>query len=257
MLLDRFTIFAQVVNFLVLVLLLRRFLYKPILRAMEDRQAKITQQVEEAEKIKQEASHEKETYQEKHRKLEHEREHLLAQTRQQADSELHQMLHEARAEVDETRARWLQSVEQEKEAFLRELRGRSTHQIYEAARRALADLASAELEAQIIRVFLQRLNQLDAESWQTLEAELQKAGQEIVVYSSFAVPEKSRREIQQTLHQYLPNPGGARFETDPDLLCGIELRAGGYLLAWSLGDYLASIERELLPAFLVEEDARG
>ncbi len=43
---DWFTLFAQIVNFLIVVVLLRRFLYKPILQAMAEREAKIAAQFE-------------------------------------------------------------------------------------------------------------------------------------------------------------------------------------------------------------------
>ena len=46
---DWLTVVAQIVNFLVLVYLLKRFLYGPILQAMDDRQAGIAARLQEAD----------------------------------------------------------------------------------------------------------------------------------------------------------------------------------------------------------------
>ena len=49
MLIDWFTVIAQIINFIVLVWLLKRFLFKPVLKAVEERQTKVSQQISEAE----------------------------------------------------------------------------------------------------------------------------------------------------------------------------------------------------------------
>ena len=58
MLIDWFTVIAQIVNFLVLVYLLKRFLYKPIIKAMDGREQRIAGRLEEADKREEEARQE-------------------------------------------------------------------------------------------------------------------------------------------------------------------------------------------------------
>ena len=52
---DWFTFTAQIINFLVLVWLLSHFLYKPIVNAMNDRQARIAAEHEQALSAKRDA----------------------------------------------------------------------------------------------------------------------------------------------------------------------------------------------------------
>ncbi len=49
MLINWFTVLAQIVNFLILVYLLKRFLYGPIIRAMQEREKKIARRLQDAE----------------------------------------------------------------------------------------------------------------------------------------------------------------------------------------------------------------
>ena len=58
MLIDWFTVLAQIINFLVLVYLLKRFLYGRIIRAMDERERKIALRLEEAQGRKEEAEQE-------------------------------------------------------------------------------------------------------------------------------------------------------------------------------------------------------
>ncbi len=56
MLIDWFTVVAQIVNFLILVWLLKRFLYKPILDALDAREKKIAKELADADLKKTEAT---------------------------------------------------------------------------------------------------------------------------------------------------------------------------------------------------------
>ena len=62
MLIDWFTVIAQIINFLVLLLLLRRFLYKPILNAMEERERKVAERLESARQERVRAEEERARY---------------------------------------------------------------------------------------------------------------------------------------------------------------------------------------------------
>jgi F-type H+-transporting ATPase subunit b len=245
-LLDWFTIIAQVFNFLVLVLLLRRFLYRPILRMMDERQAKLAKQIQDTELLEQEAAEKIEAYEQQRLELLEKRQALLDQAQEDADEERHKLMNKARHEVDETRSRWLQAVEQEKEGFLLDLRQHVALQTSQVARRALLDLADLELEAHVARVFTRRLKALDERQIQTMQDALQGADTRATLRSAFPLPEETRQEIEQAIHQALGQPAELSYVEDGDLLCGIELHTGGYKLSWSLAEYLEVFEKNLL-----------
>ena len=57
MLIDWFTVGAQALNFLILVWLLKRFLYKPILHAIDEREKRIAKELADADAKKAEAAY--------------------------------------------------------------------------------------------------------------------------------------------------------------------------------------------------------
>lgn len=250
MLIDWFTIVAQIVNFIVLVLLLRRFLYGPILRAMEEREARIRSRLQEAEQREREAEGEAKAWRQKNQELEELREEMLRQAGQEAEEWRQDLFRQARREVGEAKVRWQQSLEEEQGAFLRHVRERTALQVQSIARRALSDLANADLEAHLADVFIRRL----ADDGQQRVAEaLAGAQAPLVIRTAFPSPPEMRQKLREAVAGRVPGEVEIRFETAPDLVCGIELRADDYRIAWSLDDYLGSLEQDLFRA-LGQED---
>ena len=73
MLIDWFTVAAQVVNFLILVWLLKRFLYKPILRALDAREQQIALTLADADAKKAEAQQERDEFRKKNEAFDQQR----------------------------------------------------------------------------------------------------------------------------------------------------------------------------------------
>lgn len=247
MLIGWFTVIAQIVNFVVLVLLLKRFLYGPIIRAVDERQASIARQLDAAEQKRKEASLEAETYRQKNRELELGRDDLLREARAEVETWRKEMMHKAHREVEEAKAHWYRALEQEQEAFLRDLHQHTCHQACVIARQALTEIADTGLERHVIRVFVERLSTLPRDELAAM-TDHQEPGQELVVTSAFELPEEARRQVQAAVQEHLDYDSGLRFETSPDLICGIELRTHGHRLAWSLADYLDALEVRTLIA---------
>src|ERR1700734_781278 len=99
MLIDWFTVGAQVVNFLVLVLLLKHFLYKPIVAAIDAREKRIAAELADADAKKAAAQKEREEFQEKNRQFDDQRSSLLAKAQAEANAERERMLGDARKDA--------------------------------------------------------------------------------------------------------------------------------------------------------------
>ena len=87
MLIDWFTVAAQAVNFLILVWLLKRFLYKPVLAAIDEREKRIATQLQDAEKKKAEALKEQTDFLHKNEEFEQQRAALLLEATNAAKTE--------------------------------------------------------------------------------------------------------------------------------------------------------------------------
>lgn len=250
---DWFTFIAQILNFLILVALLKRFLYAPIMQAMNQREYKIAASLQAADAKAATAQQEIEHYHQLQQDWQQEQETLRSQVKVEVETLKQTLLQQAREEVARTQYQWQESLRQQQEAFLKHVRNATTQQVYGVIRRALADLAHADLEQQMIAVFLEQLKTLSGEKQQELSCVLAQeieAGSEqmmvpITIQSAFAIPEVTRQQIEKAVRDRLTQNVHLRFEVVPELMGGIELKADGYKLAWSLDNYLTSLEEQL------------
>ena len=96
MLADWFTIVAQALNFLILVWLMKRFLYKPILHAIDEREKRIAKELANADAKKAEAQKEHDEFQHKNAEFDQQRAALLSKATDEAQAERQRLLDEAR-----------------------------------------------------------------------------------------------------------------------------------------------------------------
>src|SRR5512147_2412030 len=96
MLIDWFTVGAQALNFLILVWLLKRFLYQPILHAIDAREKRIAAELADADAKKAEAQKERDAFQQKNEELDQQRDELLRKATDEAQTERQRLLDEAR-----------------------------------------------------------------------------------------------------------------------------------------------------------------
>jgi F-type H+-transporting ATPase subunit b len=255
-LIDWFSVGAQVINFLILVVLLKRFLYGPIIRVMSEREQRIASQLDHARQMKQEAEWEAETYRQKAKEIDDSWRERSEQVDREVETWRQEKLTEARVEVEETQHRWYQAIQQDQEALVSQLRHRTVEQVLAISRRALADLANSELERQIIARFIELIRQPDGEASLALKELIQKPGEAIVVRSSFELSPEVRRNIQEVIDKQIDTGRVVSFETSPQVICGIELRVSGHKIAWSLDTYLGTLGDGVSGIFQ-ERDSEG
>ena len=240
-----FTVAAQVVNFLILVWLLHRFLYGPIVAAMDRREQRIAERLRDAQRKSDAAAAEVDAYRRQREELDAERDRLLVEARLEAEALRVELTEAARAEITAKQSDWRADLEEEQEGFLRNLRRQTQQEFLTLARRALADLANASLESQVIAVFLDKLGDLDQQAKDAFHAALQQGSRVVMVRCRFELAPPLRRRVTKAIHEHIAADAEIVFETTESLSCGIELRADSYVLGWSLDGYLDALERRL------------
>jgi F-type H+-transporting ATPase subunit b len=257
MLIDWFTVGAQAFNFLILVWLMKRFLYKPILHAIDEREKRIAAELNDADVKKAEALKEREEFRYKNEEFEQQRASLFSQMTDEARAERQRLLDEARKAADTLSAKRLDALRNDA-LILNQTIGHQTQQeVFAIVRKALSDLATTSLEERLGKVFIRRLRELDGPAKTGLAAALNTVSEPVLVRSAFDLPAEQRGLIQQTLNETFSADIKVRFETMPDVISGIELTANGWKVAWSIADYIAALEKsvgKLLQEQLKPED---
>ena len=246
MLIDWFTVVAQTANFLTLVWLMKRYLYQPILTAIDAREARIAAELKNAEAKKAEATKEREDFRQKNVDFEQHRDALLNTTRNDAKVERQNLLEEARKDADILRAKFSAAIQSERDMLVHEMTIRIRQEVFAIARQALADLATVDIEVQMCNVFTDRLRTLENTARSSLAVALKSASEPALVRSAFELPPKQRGEIQQALTEVFGTEIPIKFDTTPSLVCGIELSANGQKVPWSINDYLSSLDRRVI-----------
>lgn len=243
MLIDGLTVAAQIVNFLLLVWLLKRFLYRRILSAIDAREKRIASSLEEAAAREKAAREQLAIYEAKLQDFEQQRAGLLDEAKLDAEKRHAEMLDRARGEVGALETKWREELDQERSTLLLDFRRRVAAEIVDLTRRTLADLTSQEVQECAVMVFLGRLRTLGDDVRQGM------AQGEMLVRAAFDPPEETRRRIRETLEDQLRGPVQLRFERAEELGLGLELRGNGWRIGWNSESYLESINDDLLETF--------
>jgi F-type H+-transporting ATPase subunit b len=253
-LVDWFTVIAQIVNFLILVALLKHFLYDRIIRAMDNREQKIQSTLEEAENKRKEADNEAESYRRKNEEVKEKRDQMLAEAREEADRRLKELTRDAREQVDQSRLRWQESLEKEKSAFLQDLKQLAAREVYALSRKALKDMAEADLEERMAEVFVSRLKELKMEDKDALMQAIEEEENKAVVRSGFEISTAGRQKITKALREEIAESAEITYDTDPDMIMGVELKVRGEKIVWTIREYLMELEERAKSA--IENETR-
>jgi len=157
MLIDWFTLIAQLVNFLILAWLLKRFLYHPIVAALDAREKKIASELQHATMVEDEAKKSMSELKQKHDALDKQRTQIMQQAAKEADEKKAKLFIEAHQEYETLRARLKESLHNEQKNLQQEIIDRITSEVFSIAEKVLAELADLSLEDRIVKVFCERL----------------------------------------------------------------------------------------------------
>jgi F-type H+-transporting ATPase subunit b len=243
MLIDWFTVGAQALNFLILVWLMKHFLYKPILKAIDAREKRIAKELSDADAKKVEAQKEHDEFQKKNEEFDQQRAALLTKATDEAKAERQRLLDEARKAADALSAKRQESLRNDAQNLNQTISLRTQQEVFAIAQKALADLATTSLEERMGEVFTRRLRTMDEPAKASLGAALTTASEPALLRSALALPAEERAKIQNAINETFSADIHLRFETAPDLVSGIELATNGQKVGWSIADYLASLEK--------------
>jgi len=252
---DWFVFLAQIFNFLLLMYLLKRFLYGRIIKAMDDREAKIAARFAEADELKTKAEEEARLYEKRNQSLNEKKETMLNEATLAAEAKRKELMEKVRVEVDAVKARWQDMLVREQNAFFYDLRQRAAKQLYATARKALSDLADADLEERIVDEFLRRVQSLDEEKSAQLRKAIGGGGNRVTIQSAFGIPGPRQKQIEEVLKKQITNGFTIRYLHEPDIVSGIEMRVNGHKIAWSLNEYLETLVERLTETLQKEAHA--
>ena len=258
MLIDWFTVGAQALNFLILVWLMKRYLYQPVLQAIDAREKRIATQIADATAKEATATKEKEEFQRKNTEFDKQRADMLGKAADEAKAERQRLIEEARKAADALSAKRDELLRSDARNLHESIVRRTQEEVFAITRKTLTDLAGVSLEERMSAMFASRLKAMDEAARGRLAGALKSSAEPALIRSAFELPPAQRAVLQQAINITFSADIHLRFETTPAIVSGIELSASGQKASWSIADYLTSLEKgvdELLAKSAAPEKA--
>ena len=234
---DWITVLAQIANFLVLLWLLKRFLYKPILDGIDTREKAIAQRIADAEKAQTDAKAAESEYVKQRAQLISDQEALLEKALAATEEQRAELLADARTKLQQEQDDWRQHLEHERHVFNQRLEERGADALLQLTRKALHDLADERLEDAIVRNVAKQLQPMAKEL-----AQAAAGSTEAQVTTREVLPEATQRVLQQEVQQLLPEVI-LSFSTNPQQAPGVIMQIGGAQVAWTTDSYIDELAR--------------
>jgi F-type H+-transporting ATPase subunit b len=243
--LDFWTLALQAANFLVLLWLLQRFLYRPVLRVIAARQAA-------ADKLTAELKAEKSAAQSMRGELEHEkqataaaREQVLTAARAEAEAERKTLLENAKRTADDLAAQSRAGLERERAELVKTIGGDAARLATAIVRRLLRDSGGEALQRRMLELVVEDLRAMPAEAKQRIRERLAAPASPVEVVTASPLSASAARSFTSQLAELVGAPVTPSFRVDQGLLAGVEVHFLFTVLRRTWSDELQRIEAEL------------
>jgi len=233
------TVIASAVNFLVLVVLLKVFLYDRIVTAMDERRKRMAEEEAATRKAREDAEQAAGSHRRAQEELENRREEMMREAREEADGEREALVDQAREEVTELSRQWKEAARSREKELTERLRVQAADGVGRIATKALADLADASLSERMIETFLRRLDEVDGEEWTAFDQAVAEAGDRVSLNVAPASPDdEAIGRLTEAIRKRLGRDVAFSVQPSDDLVCGVSVHAHGRALGWSIAEYL-------------------
>ena len=234
-------LFVQIFNFAIIFVVLRAWVYKPILGLLERRRTAIAEGLEDA-RIAAEARQNAEQVAEKvMADAQTNASQVMRESNERAESQGKEIIAAAEAEAAKKREESLAEVESERERILGELRG----QVGTLAIAAAQKLINASLDEQRQRVLIDEFFS-GVKSGQVVVLEGQQvSGASAEVTSALPLTAEEKESVKQDVLARVGDQATVTFRVDPAILGGLIVRVGDKVLDGSVSGQLESMRQSL------------
>ncbi len=237
--LDWTTFLLELTNFLVLIWILNRFLYKPVMTVIAQRKASIQKTQADAEKLRNDAESLRVQYENRLAEWEQERDKARAQLREDISAERNRLLDSLRAELDQEREKAAAVEQRRRKDFAQQAEAVAIAQGGAFASRLLSRLGEAELERKIIDMVVQDLPRLPQERIQTIRSTPTTSGLVMKIMSAYPLEMTQQKLLTEACHTLMGREVPCEFLEDRNLIAGLRISFGSWVLGANVQDELS------------------
>lgn len=232
------TFVLEIINFLVLVWILKRFLYQPVLDVIARRREGIEKRLGDAEAVHAEAETLQKQYEGRIADWERERQAAREALAAEIGAERERRLSELQASLEQEREKAWTGEARRAEQTLRKMEENALAQGSRFATRLLEQAAGRELEIRLIELLISELSELPEDQVAGLRNHIRDNPETVFIASAYPLAEEQQREMQRALQAITGPDADVRFEQDGDLIAGARVTIGDWVLAANLREEL-------------------
>jgi F-type H+-transporting ATPase subunit b len=236
--LDWSTFALEILNFLILVWILKRFLYRPVLGAIGQRQARIREALADAKAVEEKALALQSRYENRLAEWEREREAARVGLAKEIAAERERLLNALAASLEQEREKRRVVEERSQREWQRAAEERAIDQARRFLAKLLVRLASPELEGRLVDLALDDLRQLAGEQARALTEAAAAPAARIAVASAYPLDGERRERLARALAGLTGRELPAEFGEQKELVSGLLVTVGPWMLRANLRDEL-------------------
>lgn len=234
------TFLLEIINFLILVWILKHFFYKPVLNVIARRRRSIEKSLNDANTLHEDAEALRVQYDNRLAEWEKERQAAHTSLDKEIETERTRRMEALRATLGEEREKARVIEQRALEASRLRAEETALAQGAQFSARLLSVAAGPELEQRLLDLLLKELTSLPPERLSTLRAAAGKTADRILVTSAYPLDDAARLSLERTLASVLAVTPPFHYEQDKDLLAGLRVTMGSWVLRANLQDELKS-----------------
>ena len=232
------TFALEIFNFLVLVWILKRFLYKPVLNAITRRRETIENQLAEARQLHADADALKERYEHRLSDWEQERQKAMDKLRLELEENRLHQLENLKAELAREAEKNQVARSRQDKQLIGEIEQRALQQGAEFASRLLSEAAGPELENRLFDLLLDGLSLMPADQISDLSNKWGDSPERILVFSAYPLTDEKQHQLEEALCKATGLSAPVFYEQDARLLAGLNITIGAWVLQLNVRDEL-------------------
>jgi F-type H+-transporting ATPase subunit b len=224
------TFFLEIINFLILIWILQRLFYKPILEIIAQRKQHIDKSLEDAKNLHKEADELRNLYENRQKLWEQEKNAALVEFRQQIEVERSAQLEKLHLELEQERQKAKVTLTRQQEKFQQQAEKQALQNGARFAGLLLEQAAGPELEMRLVTMLINQLEVLPEACKLNLQMFEHKKTMAIKVTSAYPLAIDLQQKLEQKLGILINRAVNFEYHQDSALIAGVCIDIGSWVL---------------------------
>lgn len=241
MVINWFTVLAQIFNFLILLFVLNKILYKPIFNFVQKRKEDIDNKINYSRKIAEETEEKKDEYVKKINDFELEKKNKKKQLLEQLESEKNKKLKIIEKEIQREKKKLIKQLEKDRSEIINSTNKIVMEKFVKFTKTIFKSMPDTQLESQMVLTFMEKLKKLTQKELTNINNLIKKNKGTVEILTSSAINQSGKKFIQDSLKKNKIHFTKINFKSDSELIRGINVKIGNYHIGWNLREILEKI----------------